>query len=310
MTGSCEWFRLRRVTSAPLSEQEREQNKLRPDLDVVRRYGELHPDVWVGEYIQSEPPPLRMVVLLSGDELERHTSALRRQLAFPDQLEVRWSPYPLAGLEQIRAEAHEMGKSTAMGGICGSGMRHGKVQLRLWASQESLAALLVERYQGAVDLTVGYLHYPDCQLLKFDGSPMQRVRKESSPLFPDEVTVSSTELLTVKSGHHGNTVLRVHNRSPEDLEICAGGAFVPRIIDHSTHEVVGGYEGGLTFLPIRLQVPGAGKADMPILVATASLVPELGYAIPPGQWAIDLDVEVTGQGRFRIPPLPLTVMAV
>jgi hypothetical protein len=202
-----------------------------------------------------------------------------------------------------------MGKSTAMGGICGSGMRHGKVQLRLWASQESLAALLVERYQDAVDITVGYLHYPDCQLLSFDGSPMQRARKESSPLFPDEVTVSSTELLTAESGHHGSTVLRVNNRSPEDLEIRAGGAFVARIIDDSTYEVVGGYEGGLTLLPIRLQVPGAGNADMPILVATASLVPELGYAIPPGQWAIDLDVEVAGQGRFRIPPLPLTVTA-
>jgi hypothetical protein len=86
--------------------------------------------------------------------------------------------------------------------------------------------------------------------------------------------------------------------------------FVARIMDHSTHEVVGGYEGGLTFLPIRLHVPSAGNADMPILVPTASLVPELGYAIPPGQWAIDLDVEMAGQGRFRIPPLPLTVTSV
>jgi hypothetical protein len=230
-------------------------------------------------------------------------------MAFPDQLEVRWSPHSLVGLEQIRAETHEMAKATAMGGLCGIGIRHGSVQVQLWASQESLAARLVERYQHAVDLTVGYLHYPDCQLLNFDGSPRQRVRTEPSPLFPDEVRVSSTELLSVESGHRLHTVLRVDNRGPEDLEIHTGGAFVARVIYPSTHEVVGGYEGGLTFLPIRLEVPAAGEADMPILVATASLVPELGYAIPPGQWAIDLDVEVTGQGRFRTPPLPITVVA-
>jgi hypothetical protein len=297
------------MTYAPLSDQEREQNKLRPDLDVVRRYGESHPDVWVGEYFQWEPPPLRMVVLLSGLDSERHTSALRRLVEFPNQLEVRWSPYSLVTLEQIRAETHEMAKSTAMGGICGSGISHGRVQFRLWASQESLAERLVERYRDAVDLTVGYLHYPDCQLLKFDGSPRQRVRTEPNPLFPDEVKVSSAESLSVESGHHLHTVLRVHNGASEDLEIHTGGAFVAGIIDPSTHEVVGGYEGGLTFLPIRLEVPAAGDADMPILVGTASLVPDLGYAIPPGQWALDLDLGVMGHGRFRISPLPITVVA-
>jgi hypothetical protein len=292
----------------PVGDREHELNKLHPDLDVARRYGAAHPDVWVGEYFQREPAPLRMVIMFCGDDAERHGAALRRLVAFPDQLEVRWSPYSFARLEEIRAEAHEMAKSTYVGGISGSSIGHGRVQLRLWASQESLAARLAERYQDAVDLQVGWLHYPDRQLLNVDGTP-RRVREPSPLLSTDEVEVTNAELLTVGSGHHLRTLLQVHNRGREDIEIRTGGAFVARIIDPATYEVLGGYEGALAFLPIRLQVPAGGEADMRILVATASLVPELGYAIPQGQWAIDLDLEVAGKGRFRTPPLPITVIA-
>jgi hypothetical protein len=70
-----------------------------------------------------------------------------------------------------------------------------------------------------------------------------------------------------------------------------------------------GIKRGTATSNFHAQRDNLGEADMRILVATASLVPELGYAIPQGQWAIDLDLEVAGKGRFRTPPLPITVIA-
>jgi hypothetical protein len=103
--------------------------------------------------------------------------------------------------------------------------------------------------------------------------------------------------------------LQVRNRGLQDVEIKTAGAFVARIVFPDSLKVLGGYEAGLTFLPIRLPLSPGGGGDMRILIATASLVSELGYAIPPGQWAVNLNLEVTGRGRYTTPALPLTVVA-
>jgi hypothetical protein len=46
-----------------------------------------------------------------------------------------------------------------------------------------------------------------------------------------------------------------------------------------------------------------------MLVATASRVPDLGYAIPPGQWGIRVTLDPAAGRAVRTPPLPVTVTA-
>jgi hypothetical protein len=70
-----------------------EQGKLRDDVQVVRQYAELHPESWVELRFENEPS-VRIVAVFSGDELDAHESKLRRLVAYPDQLEVRHSPWP------------------------------------------------------------------------------------------------------------------------------------------------------------------------------------------------------------------------
>src|ERR1700729_371234 len=49
-------------------ELEHEHGKLRGDLEVVRRYGDAHPDAWVGLRFENDPP-VRIVALFAGGEL-------------------------------------------------------------------------------------------------------------------------------------------------------------------------------------------------------------------------------------------------
>jgi len=69
-----------------------EQDELRADVAVVRTYGEAHPEAWV-ELRYENGPTVRIVALFSGDSLDVHERAQRGLVSYPDQLEVRPSPW-------------------------------------------------------------------------------------------------------------------------------------------------------------------------------------------------------------------------
>jgi hypothetical protein len=215
----------------------------------------------------------------------------------------------LSDLEAIRADATELAKATDMGIISGSGIDEGRVRLRLWASQEDLAAQLLERYGDAVNLTVGYLHYPDRTLLRFDGTPLERVLPDRSPLLPaDQIVVSAPEPLRVRSGRHLRSTLEVQNRGSEDIVVHTNGDVTAVVVDPETNEQVGGYEGAQVMPLIRFTAPPGETVNIPLLIGTACSVGRLGYATPPGDWAIEVVLDLGDErGRFITPHLPLTV---
>ncbi|MEV6271587.1 hypothetical protein AB0L64_30780 [Kribbella sp. NPDC051936] len=45
---------------------------------------------------------------------------------------------------------------------------------------------------------------------------------------------------------------------------------------------------------------------MPVLIGTASVAPDLGYAVPPGQWWLDIAL-ATDSGVTLTAPLGITV---
>jgi hypothetical protein len=59
-------------------------------------------------------------------------------------------------------------------------------------------------------------------------------------------------------------------------------------------------------------VPGATER-IPLLIGTASVVPDLGYAVPPGMWGIQVPLDLLWDGHTqeprRTPVLPLTITA-
>jgi hypothetical protein len=75
---------------------------------------------------------------------------------------VRSSPWPAVRLDEIRTEIHKMATASGAGLFNGWGIGGGMVNVRLRADGEKLAAQLHERYGDAVDVTVGFLHFPQC----------------------------------------------------------------------------------------------------------------------------------------------------
>ncbi|MGZ0150403.1 hypothetical protein ACXJJ3_25320 [Kribbella sp. WER1] len=61
--------------------------------------------------------------------------------------------------------------------------------------------------------------------------------------------------------------------------------------------------------PLTIRSGHFGKQDVavPALIGTASLVPGLGYAVPPGRWGLVVSLQADGGGHLLSKPLELTV---
>ena len=284
-----------------------EQAKLRSDIEVIRRYGAHHPEAWVHLRYENDPA-VRIVVLIAGDDLDAHERALRGLVAYPEQLEVRPSPWPRVRLEEMRAEIQEWWGSADPGTFGSLGFSKGRVHVALRADGEPVAQQLLARYGDAVDLTVGFLHFPDCAFpegrrpaLSDDNRPI--------PLLPDELHVSVDKDLEVKSGRNLESTLRLWNQGDHEVVTHNNGRVTARVIDPETMETVGGFSGAQT-LPLVPFCAAAGESvEIPLLVGTASILPRLGYAVPPGRWAIQATLGLADTGIFRTPALPIAVIA-
>ena len=281
---------------------------LRPDVEAVRRYGESHPEAWVDLRFESDPS-VRIVALFSGEDLGAHEAALRRLVAHPDRLDVRRAPWPRTRLEEIRSRVDELATTTGRGSITRWGVGQGRVEVRLRADQELLAEELHRRYGDAVDLTVGFLHFPDRVLRGPDGSPEPVQTPERPPrLDPAEIEVLVPEGLQIRSGHDLLGALRVQNLGPGEVVVRTSGRVTAQVVDPDTREVVGGFAGAQTMPLVRFRVPPGGSVEIPLQIGTASPVPRLGYATPPGRWAIETVLAIEDRGRLRTPLLPITVV--
>ena len=186
-----------------------------------------------------------------------------------------------------------------------------EIGLAAWAEAE--AGELHGRFGDAVELTVGALPYPP-------GRPWPRPvpppGRPADSLGPEEAGVELDGPAVVRSGHTLRHGLLVRDRSGAGLAIATNGAVTASVVDPGSGEVVGGFSGA-QFLPlVTFRVPPAGTERIPLLIGTASFLPRLGYAVPPGTWGLQatLDLVPAGSGprpaewlRRRTPVLPLTV---
>jgi hypothetical protein len=83
------------------------------------------------------------------------------------------------------------------------------------------------------------------------------------------------------------------------------------VVDPQTGEVVGGFAGAQRLRLVIFRVAPGQAEQIPLLIGTASGTPRLGYAIPPGEWAIQvtltLGLHPGDSPRRRTPLLPLTI---
>jgi hypothetical protein len=182
------------------------------------------------------------------------------------------------------------------------------IEIRLGPWAADVAEQLHRQFGDDVELTVGLLPYPP-------GRPA-RTRRQSTPgdlpdlLDPDEVTVTLDEIALVSSGHTLHHHLTVHNLTGSELLLTNGQGTV--VVDPQTGETVGGFSGAQTLSLKFFRVSPGGSTRIPLLIGTASSRPQLGYAIPPGEWGIQATLTLSShssESRRRTPILPLTVTA-
>ncbi len=284
----------------PLTRRELEQGNLRPDVETIRRYGDAHPESFVEVMFDG----VRLVVLLAGsdEDVAYHESALRAVVSFPDQLEVRHTPWSRHHLEEIRQEI----TSSYQGAWHGIGGGRGVVSVSLWADQVEAAEDLHRRYGDAVELEVGHFPYPDRFAAR--RSPSVPPNPPEHPPLPEGVVLTLPEEFAVRSGGTGRTVLTVRNRTANDVRSSSNGTLFPPVVDPGTGEHVGGYEGAMTTQLKVVTIAPGHSAELPVLVGTASSRPELGWAVPPGRWALRFGLLLgDGRGERKQPNLGLPV---
>jgi hypothetical protein len=181
------------------------------------------------------------------------------------------------------------------------------IRLAPWAA--ATAAELRRQFGDDVELTVGALPYPP------GARPRPRPAAAPLPGLLDsrEVTVELDGPAVVRSGHTLRHSLLVRNLSGSELQIATNGQVTAAVVDPHTGEVVGGYSGAQG-MPLKVfrAAPG-GSTRVPLLIATASTMPRLGYMVPAGEWGIQvtltLGTDPRDSPRRRTPILPLTVIA-
>ena len=179
-----------------------------------------------------------------------------------------------------------------------------RIGLAAWAVD--VAEDLHRRFGSDVALTVGALTYPD-RVLDRPGPGGRSAAGIVPDLDPARARVALDGPLSVRSGHSLIHGLLVTNHATEDLAIISGRTLIASVVDPDSGVVVGGYSGFIFAVRVRHVVPPGETTRIPLLVATDSLVPELGYAVPPGVWGIRATMHFEAGPAARSPILPLTI---
>jgi hypothetical protein len=181
-----------------------------------------------------------------------------------------------------------------------------QISLAAWAVD--VAAELDARFGDDVVLTVGALHFPSRTLRNPDASIRQ------SPLPSSEALLASDEAeallagdVEVRSGRHTMAELRVRNRTQTGLELRTNGNLTAQVMDPLSRAVVGGYAGPQRMPLVSFRAAPGETIVVPLLVGTDSFDSTLGYAVPPGLWAMEADLKF-GDRKRRTPLLPLSVV--
>jgi hypothetical protein len=174
-----------------------------------------------------------------------------------------------------------------------------RIDLAAWATD--IAGRLHATYGGLVDLRVGAMSFPDRQMsvsehaLELHGEPAESAGLVVEVLSP----------LTIRSGHYAKHDVLVTNRAAHRQVLLTAGDLYSAVTD-SSGNVVGRYVGAHNLPRIEFPIEPQRSRAVPALIGTASLVPDPGYAVPPGRWSLVVSLTIAS-GHYLSAPLELTV---
>lgn len=215
---------------------------------------------------------------------------VRIERADPHALEL-WEQlrHDLLGLRETHPYALQQSPSPS------PGYRRPPVRIRLAPDAEDAAADLHARYGDFVALRVGALAYPPEPALAVR-PPQGTGGGARTPVDPDEMHLALDGPLSIRSGRTTTHHLLLTNLSGHEIRVHTNGNITAAIIDGKTGAVVGSYVGAQRTPLIIFTAAPSETVRIPLLVGTASFDPDLGYAVPPGNWRLAAPMDL-GDGR-------------
>ena len=175
-----------------------------------------------------------------------------------------------------------------------------RISLAPWATD--VAEDLHRQFGSDVHLVVGALSYPSRTL------PRALHERPTVPeLDSADVAAELDGPLSIRSGHTEHHGLLVHNSREEEVGIATNGQLTAEVVDPATGRLVGGFTGAQILPLVMFRVSPGATQRIPLLVGTSSFVPDLGYAIPPGEWALQVPMDLGNKRTARTPRLAFTV---
>ena len=175
-----------------------------------------------------------------------------------------------------------------------------QIGLAAWAIDA--AEELHDRFGSDVTLSVGALAYPsgtDDNLTGHDA--------DTAPVVDtSRIGIELDRPLSVRTGRDERYELLLTNRTESVLSISSNGQLTAVVVDPGSGRVVGGFAGFQTLPLVTFLIPAGVTQKIPLLVGAASFDRALGYAVPPGIWAVRAPIVVNGN-RMNTRTLPLTV---
>ena len=185
------------------------------------------------------------------------------------------------------------------------GYRRPPVEIGVAADAEAVAAELHDTYGEFVSLTVGALPYPPRANPPDRSRPPRRADRQDT-VDPSELQCALDGRLSIRTGRSVTHGLLLTNLTGRDVTIVTNGHLTARIVDDAG-TVVGGYSGGQYQPRVTFTAAPAQTVRVPLLVGTASFVPDLGYSVPPGTWHLTAGLDLGEGRRIMTPALELTI---
>jgi hypothetical protein len=288
--------------------------ELMRDYDVVRRYGDSHPDAWVDTKVENDPPPVRAVVLFYGDHVSEHEAALRSLMTHPERLEVHRSRWSRAHLASIRDELDEM-RTNEPRSILGLGKGLGVVEVRLRADQEPLATQLHRRFDDAVGITLATVPYPS-------GRPPTAREREMQER-PEEVSLAHLEATLVlmpdilRAGEDLRSWVVIRNRGVKTLEFESEQPLIGSLVGAEISRVRRGFVFSVAGTGVSGRLEPGEAMQIGVLLPEFRPQPDLLDRVPPGRYVVRTEVpifdypagsEVLRRRVLDVPPVKLTVV--
>ncbi|MGH8476966.1 MAG: hypothetical protein ACRER2_14560 [Methylococcales bacterium] len=274
------------------------QSELFADLSVIEIYGRRFPDEWIGVSFESDHPD-RIQALFTA-HVEQHRAALLAKVGYPDRLDVRQGCYSKKDLDAIRADVERRVFADPRRLMRAVGSLITSIEIELTAQGEDLAAQLWEQYGDALDISVGAFPYPPSRARLTDAKHPLPDCRIGEPLPPTKETIIPGLKLrvvldqpSVPSGADFKAKLVARNtgstRIHREIE---GDPLTAMIVRPGTRDIVGVHYGFIGGMGAAFRLAPGGQQQFAVQGGTASCDLQLGYAVPPGQYAVIVTVRL------------------